>query len=162
MTVATLLTLTRIALIPVFAVLWLHGRHEAALWAFAIAAISDGLDGLAARLLDQRTRLGALLDPAADKLMLLVSFLVAASVGAVPVWLAVLVIGRDLLVSLGAGALLLLRRGRLPTERLLPTRIGKYATVLESLTILLPLLAGAALVETGPMAPRAPLPGGAG
>jgi cardiolipin synthase len=137
----TAVTVLRIVLIPIFGWLWARGRHEAALWAFAVAASSDLLDGFLARALDQRTRLGAILDPAADKLMLLVSFLVGASVGAVPWWLAGLVIGRDLFVSAGTATLALLLRSRLEVNRIRPTRIGKYTTVFEAVTIGLSLLA---------------------
>src|SRR6185503_6007534 len=69
MTVANLITLCRILLIPVFAFLWWRGLHVAALVVFGFASLSDWLDGFFARLLNQRTRLGQILDPAADKLM---------------------------------------------------------------------------------------------
>jgi cardiolipin synthase len=143
MTVANLFTLLRIVLIPVFGVLWLKGLHTAALWTFAVAGVTDLLDGFLARYLDQRTRLGSFLDPAADKLMLLVSFLVAASLGAVPWWLAGLVIGRDLVLTAGVALLALVLRGRFARQRLRPTRIGKYSTFLQLATIALALLARA-------------------
>ena len=78
-TIANAVTLARLVLIPCFGFLWWRGQHGAALAVFAGAALSDWLDGFLARVLDQRTRLGQILDPAADKLLLLVSFLTAAA-----------------------------------------------------------------------------------
>jgi cardiolipin synthase len=143
MTLANLFTLLRIVLVPVFAWLWASGRHTLALWVFAIAGMTDLLDGFLARYLDQRTRLGALLDPAADKLMLLVSFLVAASLGAVPWWLALLVIGRDVVLTAGVALLAVVLRDRFASRRLGPTRIGKYSTFFQLCTIGLALVARA-------------------
>jgi len=144
MNLPNLLTALRIALVPVFGMLWLGGRHAAALVVFALAGLTDLLDGLAARLLDQRTRLGSFLDPAADKFMLLVAFLVAASVGAVPWWLAGLVIGRDLALAAGFAAWTFLVHRTFDPRRWHPTRIGKYATFYQLLTIGLALVARAA------------------
>ena len=144
MTLANFFTCLRIALIPVFGWLWLVGHHTQALWIFAIAGLTDLLDGLLARVLNQRSRLGAILDPAADKLMLTVSFLVAASVGAVPWWLTAIVIGRDVLLSGGAGLVVLLFGDRVVTARLHPSRIGKYSTFFQLATILVALIARAA------------------
>ena len=72
-----------------------------ALLVFTVAAISDGLDGLFARYLDQRTLLGAYLDPLADKLLLTSAFIMLAIIQIVPGWLAVIVISRDILILLG-------------------------------------------------------------
>jgi cardiolipin synthase len=140
MTVPNAITLCRMALTLAFGLLWWRGRHGAALAVFATAGISDILDGLMARVLDQRTRLGQILDPAADKLMLLVSFLVAAVLGLVPRWLAALVIGRDVLLASGGALFRFVLRGRLEPERWRPSRIGKYATFTQVLTIGLALL----------------------
>jgi cardiolipin synthase len=148
MTLANLITLLRIVLIPCFGYLWWRGAHGAALAVFAAASLSDILDGFVARVLDQRTRLGQILDPAADKLMLLVSFLVAAALGVVPRWLAALVIGRDVVLASGGALFAFVLRGRLGFERWTPTRIGKYATFAQVLTIGLGLLARTISSET--------------
>jgi len=142
--IPNLFTFLRIILIPVFGWLWLTGRHATALWVFAIAGVTDLVDGFLARYLDQRTRLGALLDPAADKLMLLVAFLVAASVGAVPWWLAALVIGRDVVLSTGAAIFGFLLRGRHDPAEWRPSRIGKYSTFFQLAAIGLALITRAA------------------
>jgi cardiolipin synthase len=140
MNVPNAITLLRIALVPVFGYLWWSGHHGAAMTVFVLAAISDLADGFAARVLNQKTRLGQILDPAADKFMLLVSFLVAAATRAVPIWLAALVIGRDVVLASGGALFAFVLRGRLGPERWKPSRIGKYATFAQVLTIGLALL----------------------
>jgi cardiolipin synthase len=147
MTLPNLFTALRIALIPVFGWLWFTGRHGAALWCFAVGALTDVLDGFLARALNQKSRLGALLDPVADKLTLLVAFLVGAHVGGVPWWLAALVIGRDVVLSLGAALFAFAVRGRLDPKRWQPTRLGKYSTFFQLSTIGLALLARAGDLE---------------
>jgi cardiolipin synthase len=115
LTVANQLTLLRMLLIPAFAILLLYGQQGWALVVFVAAGITDGLDGLIARLTNQRTTLGAWLDPAADKLLLITTFVVLSlpGIGLVnrfPLWLTILIISRDVvivltvaIVSLGLG-----------------------------------------------------------
>ncbi|HZS41867.1 MAG TPA: CDP-alcohol phosphatidyltransferase family protein [Polyangia bacterium] len=138
-TAANAVTVVRILLIPCFGFLWWRGMHAAALAVFAVASLSDWLDGFLARVMDQRTRLGQILDPAADKLLLLVSFLTAAALGAVPRWLAALVIGRDVVLASGGALFAFVLRGRLEPQRWKPSRIGKYSTFVQVLTIALAL-----------------------
>jgi len=139
MTIANVVTLIRILLIPCFGFFWWRGQHGLALAVFAAASLSDWLDGFLARVLDQRTRLGQILDPAADKLLLLVSFLTAAALGAVPRWLAALVIGRDVVLASGGALFAFVLRGRLKPDRWKPSRIGKYSTFSQVITIALAL-----------------------
>jgi cardiolipin synthase len=139
MTLANAVTLLRMVLVPCFGFLWWRGHHVIALGVFAVASLSDWLDGFLARVLDQRTRLGQILDPAADKLLLLVSFLTAAALGAVPRWLAALVISRDVVLASGGALFAFVLRGRLGPERWQPSRIGKYSTFTQALTIALAL-----------------------
>ncbi len=144
-----LLTLARLALAPVFLALYARGDTGWALAVFAVAAGTDLLDGLAARLLRQHTRLGALLDPIADKLLEMCALVALAVRGELPWWLPVLVFSRDLAQLVGA---LLLRgiRLRVPVA---PTRIGKYATFALATTVILALAHGAgALAWTAPWA----------
>jgi cardiolipin synthase len=135
MTIPNVVTIGRMVLIPIFGILWWKGHHVAAMIAFAVAGVSDWLDGFLARVLDQKSRLGQILDPAADKAMVLVCFLVAAAVGAVPLWLAILVIGRDVVLASGGALFAFVLRGRFPSARWIPTRIGKYATFCQVATI---------------------------
>jgi cardiolipin synthase (CMP-forming) len=129
LTLANAFTALRLLLTPLFAWTWLRGDNWGALWLFAVAVVTDLLDGFCARYLNQASRLGALLDPIADKLLMLVALLVGARVGAIPVWLAAAVIGRDTLLT----AALVVRRSREVAGR--PTRIGKYAMFLQSASI---------------------------
>jgi cardiolipin synthase len=135
LTLANILTFARILLAPVFLVLYVEGETVRALAAFAAAAATDVLDGLVARALDQRTRLGAFLDPAADKLLATCALLALAARGGLPWWLPVLTVSRDAAQLLGAGALRLIHH-RIPIA---PTRIGKYATFALAVTVLVAL-----------------------
>jgi cardiolipin synthase (CMP-forming) len=140
LTVPNALTLLRIFLTPFFGYFWWHHWFVLAIATFAVASASDFLDGLAARVLDQRSKLGQVLDPAADKFMVLVTFIVAAATGAVPRWLAALVIGRDVILATGGALFAFVFRGILGPERWRPTRIGKYATFYTVCTIGLALV----------------------
>ena len=94
----TSITLARLCAVPVTVWLILVGRFEMALWVFVAAGISDALDGMMARLLDARSTLGAYLDPIADKALLVSVFVALASIQAAPIWLAILIAFRDLLI----------------------------------------------------------------
>jgi cardiolipin synthase len=103
---------------------YLTGRTHLALLTFAVAAATDLVDGLAARLLRQHSRLGEFLDPIADKLLAFCALVALAAAGRIPVWLPVLLVVRD--AALLGGALVLDAAGRaVPIH---PTRAGKYAT----------------------------------
>lgn len=99
-TVPNLLSLLRLALVPVFLLLILSGQNWQAVVVLAVASITDFLDGYLARKLNQTTRLGQLLDPAADRLYIFATLVGLSIVGYVPVWLALVVIGRDVLLFL--------------------------------------------------------------
>jgi cardiolipin synthase len=91
-----LLTLLRLFIVPFLVIEILDGRWEVSFALFVLAGFSDGLDGLAARMLHQKTTLGQYLDPIADKLMLSTLFLVLTHVGLVPRYVTILVFSRDL------------------------------------------------------------------
>ncbi len=100
LTIANQLTLLRMVLIPVFALLLVYGHLGAALIVFGVAAATDVFDGFVARRTGQKTELGAWLDPAADKLLLLTTFVVLTLplehlVHRIPLWLTLVVISRD-------------------------------------------------------------------
>jgi len=132
---ANALTALRLVLAPVFLVLYVGGDRLRALAAFAAAAATDLLDGLVARVLRQQTRLGAFLDPIADKLLAACALVALAATGRLPRWLPVLVVSRDLAQLAGAAVL---RTTHHPVP-VAPTRIGKYATVALALTVVLAL-----------------------
>ena len=107
LTVANQLTLLRMLLIPALVILVLYGNNGWALVVFIVAGVTDGLDGMLARWWGQRTSLGALLDPMADKLLVLSTFVVLSLPeldlpNQFPVWLTVLVISRDVIIVVTA------------------------------------------------------------
>ncbi len=107
-----------------------------ALIVFVIASVSDGLDGLIARWFDQRTVLGAYLDPLADKLLMTSAFVSLAILKILPSWLTVIVISRDCIIVIGI-VLLLIFTIKFDQR---PTLIGKYTTCFQLLTIFMVLL----------------------
>ena len=108
------------------------GRYGEALLLIVLAGLSDGLDGFLAKHFGWRSRLGGILDPFADKLLLVAAFLTLAWLGVTPVWLTAVVIGRDLVIVAGALAYNYLI-GQLQPE---PTKISKLNTGLQLLYIL--------------------------
>ncbi len=118
------LTMMRLCAAPFTALFILHGQDWAALGVFAFAGVSDLLDGYLARRLTPDSRLGVYLDPAADKLLMLASFIALTMVGVVPLWLTALVIGRDVAIVACVGATWLFG---VPV-RIEPLAIGKIST----------------------------------
>src|SRR5213080_4904869 len=114
-TLPNVLTIFRMALIPVFVSLLFYQRFVWALVAFVVAGITDGLDGLFARRFHQQSPLGRILDPIADKLMLVTSFVVLSMRGVyptpvpkhlpIPFWVTITVISRDVFILVGAAAI---------------------------------------------------------
>jgi cardiolipin synthase len=128
-TVANQLTLLRMLLIPAFVLLVVYGRFGWALIVFLIAGATDAFDGLAARQAGQKTTLGAWLDPAADKLLLVTTFVVLTLpnlglVNRIPIWLTVLIISRDVGIVLTV-AIVSLAMG---PRTFKPSLLGKTAT----------------------------------
>jgi len=93
-----LITLARLCCVPLAVWLILAERYGLAFWVFVLAGVSDALDGWIAKRWDQRTPLGALLDPIADKALLAAVYITLGFAGALPSWLVVLVLLRDLLI----------------------------------------------------------------
>ena len=130
-TIANQLTLLRMLLIPAFVILTLYGEFGWALATFVTAGITDLLDGLAARVAGQKSDLGAWLDPAADKLLLVTTFIVLTLpniglVNRIPVWLTVLIISRDVGIVLTV-AIVNLAVG---PRTFKPSPLGKAATAI--------------------------------
>jgi cardiolipin synthase len=92
----------RIALVVPIAITLLEAEYVTTLWLFALAAFSDGLDGYLAKRFGWTTELGKFLDPLADKLLLVTVFITLAVAGRTPVWLAVIVVARDVIIGAGA------------------------------------------------------------
>lgn len=132
MTVANGLTLLRIVLIPVFVTLLVYRRPGWALAVFATAALTDLLDGWWARRQGIASRLGAFLDPMADKLLLSAAFVTLTYLKTLPFWITALVLSRD--IMLVVGALIVHMVGARIYPR--PTWAGKAATFFQVLTVL--------------------------
>jgi cardiolipin synthase (CMP-forming) len=130
-TIANQLTLLRLLLIPAFVILTLYGEFGWALATFVLAGVTDLLDGLAARAAGQKSELGAWLDPAADKLLLVTTFIVLTLpniglVNRIPLWLTILVISRDVGIVLTV-AIVNLAVG---PKTFKPSPLGKAATAI--------------------------------
>lgn len=132
------LTVFRVLLIPAFVIFIINHSFGWALVTFAIAGITDGLDGLLARLTHQKTELGAYLDPIADKLLIISAYLALAIVEVLPGWLSVIVITRDVIILLGLLVIMLISQ----PPPIHPSFISKMTTTFQILTVLLALLAG--------------------
>ncbi len=118
------LTVLRILLVPVFVGLLLYGHFDLALITLLIAALTDVLDGMVARLTDQRTRLGEYLDPLADKLLLMSAIITLSVLGFIPIWAVILVVSRDAILLAGT-----LVANLTETEiDISPTSLGKGTT----------------------------------
>jgi cardiolipin synthase len=142
LTAANQLTLLRMVLIPPFAILLLYGYRGWALVVFLAAGITDLFDGLIARRTGKKTTLGAWLDPMADKLLLVSTFVMLTLPGLnlvnrFPIWLTVLVISRDIAIVLTVAVVNLAVARR--TFR--PSMLGKAATVIYVFTCGLTLIA---------------------
>jgi cardiolipin synthase len=134
---ANCLTLFRILTIPVFLEFLAYHFYWEALLVFAIGGFTDFLDGFVARRMRQQTALGAYLDPVADKLLVTTSFIMLGAMGGIPIWLAVVVVARDVLIVLGYGIIYFLVDERLQVR---PSLIGKWSTTVQLLTLAVALL----------------------
>jgi cardiolipin synthase len=141
LTAANQLTLLRVLLVPAFVILVVYGHFGWALIVFGAAGLTDALDGLIARRAGQKTSLGAWLDPMADKLLLVTTFVVLTMPGLgltnrLPIWLTVLIISRDVLIVLTVAIINLAVGPR--TFR--PTIFGKIATATYIVTAVVAML----------------------
>ncbi|MGH9705619.1 MAG: CDP-alcohol phosphatidyltransferase family protein [Candidatus Acidiferrales bacterium] len=135
-TVPNQLTFLRLAFLPFFIIAIDFDRYDWALGILLLAGLSDGFDGLLARGLNQRTPLGAYLDPIADKLLLSSSYVILALKLKISWWLTILVLGRDVLILVACAAILI-TVGYRPFP---PSIWGKANTTFEIALIVLVLL----------------------
>jgi cardiolipin synthase (CMP-forming) len=141
LTVPNMLTVFRMVLIPVFVTMLFYQRFIVALAVFACAGLTDGLDGLLARRFDQRSQLGTVLDPIADKLMMVTAFIVLSmrsifpapvpSHLPVPFWVTIAVISRDVFIIVGAAAINIMTGFR----GFRPSWLGKVNTTVQIVAI---------------------------
>ncbi len=169
MNLANKISIARIILVPFFVAAILYSRFTVALAIFAACMMSDALDGYIARATDQKTRLGALLDPIADKLLLISGFVSLSMTSSLPghlrfpPYVPLIIVSRDVLIILGCVVIYLLK-GRMEVR---PTYLGKFTTffqmfsilgilvhfkysvVLWNLTVLLTIVSGLDYLRTG-------------
>ncbi len=140
-----LISLLRLAAVPVVGWLILHQRWEAACWLFLAAAVSDGIDGFLARWLKQMTPLGAALDSVADKALGLVTLVMLTLEQAIPMWVTLAILVRDTIIVLGAASY----RGLAGHIEIHPTWLGKthMAAEFTMLALVLGGLAGLLALE---------------
>lgn len=133
MNIPNSLTLLRILLIPVYIGLLVYEQFDQALIVLLVAGITDALDGTIARAANQKTRLGAFLDPLADKLLLTSGFITLSTIHVIPSWVTIVVVSRDVMLLLGTAVAEL-------TEfsiDITPTFLGKGTTFLQLSYVLL-------------------------
>lgn len=134
--IPNLLTIARIVIIPIFITMLFYSKYRLALYLFIIASLTDLLDGLFARLTDQKTSLGTFLDPLADKFLLVTSFILFAFYDWIPKWLSITIISRDLIVVVGWFLLYMITHN----SAVQPILMGKIAIVLQTITLAYVLL----------------------
>jgi cardiolipin synthase len=130
--------ISALRLIAVVPVVWLLLEHEFgwALALFAAAGVSDGVDGYLAKRFGWQSQLGGMLDPLADKILLVSCFLVLGSMGLIPVWLVLAAVFRDLVIVSGA----LAYHFRVAEVKAAPTLVSKLNTVLQLVLVVLVIL----------------------
>ena len=138
LTIPNQVTFLRLAFLPFFFLAIFSDRYDWALGLLLAAALSDALDGLLARRLDQKTALGAYIDPIADKLLLTGAFILLAMKGKLGWWLTILVLSRDVLI-LAVSATIILASGY---RAFPPTLYGKATTIAQILLVSLLILGG--------------------
>ena len=154
-TVPNLLTIFRMVLIPVFVSLLFYQRFVLALVVFLVAGVTDGLDGLLARRFDQKSQLGTILDPIADKMMMVTSFVVLSMRSVfpqplpshlpIPFWVTVAVISRDVFILVGAASINIVTGFR----GFRPSLLGKINTTVQIVAIGIIMLAASIPYGTG-------------
>jgi cardiolipin synthase len=155
LTVPNFLTVFRMVLIPVFVTMLFYQRFIVALGVFVCAGLTDGLDGLLARRFDQRSQLGTVLDPIADKLMMVTAFIVLSMRGIfpqpvpshlpVPFWVTITVISRDVFIIVGAAAINIMTGFR----GFRPSWLGKVNTTVQIVAIAAIMFAASVPYYTG-------------
>ena len=131
---ATKITILRILLVPFFIAFILYSKWEIALIIFIVASLSDSLDGYVARITKHKTELGKMLDPLADKLLILSAFICLSVIGGsfkLPFYVPIAVISRDAIILLGS-FIIYVTKGKLEVK---PTILGKLTTFFQMVTI---------------------------
>ena len=133
--IPNLLTLLRIALVPVLILLLNNQSYTMALWVFMLAGLTDGLDGLIARRYGYFTKLGSVLDPLADKFLLLSSFVMLTIAGDLPFWLLIIVAFRELIIITGV-VLLTILYDHFEMQPILSSKINTFMQIMLVILVL--------------------------
>ena len=142
--VPNLLTLLRMAVVPLFVIALLNGEVGKALVLFAVAGLTDALDGFVARVFKQTSVLGAYLDPIADKLLITSAYIMLSLPNSnpdlvrIPLWVTVLVLARDILILV----IVLVLWMALDEPKFKPSTISKVNTVFQVTAVILVMLSG--------------------
>lgn len=148
MGLANKITIVRILLVPFLLICFFYYTPETAylryiaLSIFVICSLTDGIDGYIAKKYYQRTKLGAILDPIADKILVLTAFISLSAIGnipaasKIPVWLTIIVISRDFVILLGSLVIFII----IKDLRIQPSRLGKITTFFHITTVIAALL----------------------
>jgi len=134
--IPNILTIARILMTPLFVILLMKGLFGLALVIFSLATVTDGLDGFIARYFNQRTLMGAYLDPIADKFLLSAAFITLAILTVIPAWLTVIVISRDILIVAG---IVIFAINDIKVK-IRPSIVSKFTTAFQLGTIIIVLL----------------------
>ncbi len=145
MTLPNLISIVRLALVPYIILTLLDERAALAFTLFVAVGISDGVDGFIARKFNQKTELGAYLDPLADKALLISMFVVLGYLGALPIWLVIAVVTRDILILMGV--LVAFAIGN-PVE-IKPLMVSKVNTATQIVLVSLTLASSAFTFDAG-------------
>jgi len=135
MNIPNTITILRILLVPVLVYFLLHGEYRAAILVLVVAGISDALDGFIARRFDIRTYLGSVLDPLADKILIIATVLTLALQGLLPSWLTIVIVIRDLIIVIGAIAYYL-RAGRIEMAPIITSKLNTFILVFLILLVM--------------------------
>jgi cardiolipin synthase (CMP-forming) len=136
LTLANRLTILRILMTPVITVLLLYRQMGVALALFLLAGITDGLDGFLARSRKEKTTLGMVLDPVADKLLLMSAVVTLTILKELPRWFAIIVVSRDVLL-IGGSVIIYMFLGKVALP---PSWLGKATTGIQLVTVLAAML----------------------
>ncbi len=141
LTLPNFITMTRMAMVPFFVLAVSEKDFRLAIWIFVIAGLTDALDGYIARRMDMRSRIGAYLDPIADKMLITVAYIMLTipqgQAVVIPLWLTILALFRDFVIMFMAGVLYMVEGLR----SFPPSALGKATTFSQVLTIAVVLLA---------------------
>lgn len=145
MNLANYISLFRVVVIPAFVILLLKRQPYLPFLLFSLAIVTDGLDGMVARINKQKTKLGSILDPMADKLLLASAYITLAILKLIPLWVVIIVFSRDLILFSG-WLIIYFSRG---VSTVVPTILGKATAVLQMTVVFLVLLSSSGYMAEG-------------